>query len=718
MLENYIAPIFVSIILIQAFSFILLVFLRQISINSERLTICITYLSLMISTILTIALAVIAPRNHIINLGEWFGDQDYKYELIFTIDLISITYALFSLILTGIIASFSRRYLHREGGFYRFYISMIIFILGVLIVSFAATLEIIVVGWELVGLSSVLLVSFFNYRNSPIKNGFWVFVNYRICDIGLFLAVLSIHSFSHNSVFVPLQSAPWLGISNHHMPLFIGFCIFFSAIGKSALFPLSGWLPRAMEGPTPSSAIFYGAISVHLGALLLLRCFDLIAANSLLAVSITVIGIITAIFGRVIGSSVNDIKGSLAYGSITQLGLIVAEIGFGWNNLALIHIIGHSGFRTLQILRAPNLLHDRHQLEQMLGHHISVAYDQRNEKYSNLEYPFYRFLLERGFVDNFLKDFVVGKILSIFHFIDQWEEKLTKKILKIGIVGLKSKFGQIWKIIIFKIGLIAILSVIACQLLSLTASTQTIILFIAFLLIVGLFPFQSWYIKCFEILPLWFMAIIMLLQSLLIWTSKKFYQIYNIEILHSFLAVAALISSFMAISQNNVRRLLPYLIGSQMAFLAFSSISISKTVNMGSNYLFLALFASCAFVMLINALEKRQGELKIARPCGNYDSYPRLSVLLFLFGLTASCFPLSVSYIAEDLIFEGSFDDETIIDIIWIIAIAINNITVVKIFLYLCQGTSNYEKNLDLKNHETIIYSALMICLIVFSVIA
>ena len=125
-----------------------------------------------------------------------------------------------------------------------------------------------------------------------------------------------------------------------------------AAAGKSALVPFSGWLPRAMEGPTPSSAIFYGALSVHLGAFLLLRVSPILEQSLLLSGAVVVIGLASAVFGAVVARVQTDIKSALAFASLTQVGIIVAEIGFGFRYIALIHIIGHACFHEPSPLTA------------------------------------------------------------------------------------------------------------------------------------------------------------------------------------------------------------------------------------------------------------------------------------------------------------------------------------------------------------------------------
>lgn len=126
-------------------------------------------------------------------------------------------------------------------------------------------------------------------------------------------------------------------------------------------------LLRVVGGPTPSSAIFYGALSVHLGAFLLLRASPLIVQSPVLQVLVVALGLSTALWGTVAARVQADIKGALAYASLTQVGLIVAEIGLGWRLIPLAHLVGNACLRTLQLLRAPSLLHDYHQIENAIG---------------------------------------------------------------------------------------------------------------------------------------------------------------------------------------------------------------------------------------------------------------------------------------------------------------------------------------------------------------
>lgn len=424
-MSQYITSIITILLATQIGSFLLLILFKQIfSKLSEKAIIRIVGNMVLSSILLILSLVIFvicSPQHYfIIDLGSWFQNGDSNYEIRFIIDSLAVTYALFSTIMIGLVVIFSRRYLHRERGFFRFYAYMTLFIFGVNLISFAGTMELVIIGWEFVGLSSILLVAFFHYRQSPVKNAFWVFVNYRICDIGLFAAVLVMHNVMHSSDFQILETAHWLGVSVNHAPLILGFLLLFGTIAKSALFPLSGWLPKAMEGPTPSSAIFYGAISIHFGPFLLLRCSDLIAASPLLAASIIILGFITAVLGRLISHVQTDAKSMISYEAVMQIGLIVMEIGFGLNVIALIHIVGHSSFRTLQMLRAPSLIHDLRNIEQMLGHHLTSNNQNKQKAFSFL---LYRISLNKGCMDNIVKDYFVRFFLLPFHMLDRLERK-------------------------------------------------------------------------------------------------------------------------------------------------------------------------------------------------------------------------------------------------------------------------------------------------------
>lgn len=344
---------------------------------NERVTNRITQGAIGLSLLAT--LAVLAgmisrgERTLAVELGDWIAlpDLHFHFTLKFLFDGLSIPFLILALLLSGVVGAFARVYLHRESGYRRFYLLFTVFVLGMCISSLAGTVETLFAGWELVGLSSALLVAFFQNRPAPVRNGLHVWTVYRVADAAFLAAAVALHHVAAEGDFVRMTGAhAWpdgqVAVSPS-VALGVGLLLLVAAAGKSGLVPFSGWLPRAMEGPTPSSAIFYGALSVHLGAFLLLRSEALLERSAALSGIVVVVGITTAAWATLAARVQPDIKSVLAFASLTQVGIIVAEIGLGLRAVAVAHIVGHACLRTLQILRTPSLLHDDHQMENAIG---------------------------------------------------------------------------------------------------------------------------------------------------------------------------------------------------------------------------------------------------------------------------------------------------------------------------------------------------------------
>ena len=362
----------------------------------------------------------------------------YHFAVKFVFDRLSVPFLILALLLCGAVAHFASKYLHRERGYNRFFVLYAAFVLGVVVAALAGTIETLFAGWELVGLSSALLVAFFHERPAPVRNGLWVWAVYRTTDVFLVLAAIAMHSITGGGDFDRIlgdQLWPFERTAlTESQALLVGLLLLGAAVGKSALVPLSGWLPRAMEGPTPSSAVFYGALSVHFGAFLLLRANPLLGASATLAVVVVAVGLITALFAYVAGTVQTDIKSALSFASLTQVGIIVAEIGLGrwvpflWY-VALVHLIGHACLRTLQFLRAPTLLQDYRHLEDALGarlNHGTALWVRLTPR--RWRAWMYRFALERGYLDALLVRFVVRPFVALFRWFDAAERRWTDRL--------------------------------------------------------------------------------------------------------------------------------------------------------------------------------------------------------------------------------------------------------------------------------------------------
>lgn len=410
---------------------------------SERVLSLLTEVAVLLG--LFSAVAVLATmlatdsRRVPIEIGDWVAipEQQFHFHLKFIFDRLSVPFVILSFVLCGTIGAFTSRYLHREPGFHRFFVSYAMFLTGMVVSSLAGTIETLFLGWELVGLSSALLVAFFHERLSPVRNGLRVWTVYRIADGAFLVAALTLHHMTGAGDFDGLMGSGAWPEGQAAIPessgLLVGLLLLVAAAGKSALVPFSGWLPGAMEGPTPSSAVFYGSLSVHLGAFLLLRVSPILELSTTLCIAVTAVGILSAIFGTLAARVQTDIKSALAFSSLTQVGLIVAEIGVGLRYIALIHIIGHACLRTLQLLRAPSLLHDYHMLENALGTHLPHEHSvwQRLLPGSVRQW-FYRFALERGYLDAILDEYIVRPFVVLFLWCDRMEQRWIRLLSNPG----------------------------------------------------------------------------------------------------------------------------------------------------------------------------------------------------------------------------------------------------------------------------------------------
>ncbi len=367
-----------------------------------------------------------------VDIGDWVSipEQHFHFHLKFIFDRLSVPFLMLSLVLCGVVGAFTRRYLHRESGYHRFFLLYALFLAGMVVSAVAGTIETLFFGWEMVGLSSALLVAYFHERESPVRNGQRIWSVYRLADAAFLVGAILLHHLTGQGDFASfVGSDPWPSGTANLSPnsaLVVGSLLLLAACGKSALVPFSGWLPRAMEGPTPSSAVFYGSLSVHLGAYLLLRVSPILAASQLLQWLVIAVGGLSALAGATMSRVQSDVKSCLAFASLTQVGIIVVEIGLGFYYLALIHIVGHACLRTLQLLRAPTLLTDYHAMENAIGAQLRT----RPSRFlpmvpSYVQRSIYRFGFERGYMDLLLDKWVVEPFHLVFRWAYRQERRLT-----------------------------------------------------------------------------------------------------------------------------------------------------------------------------------------------------------------------------------------------------------------------------------------------------
>jgi hypothetical protein len=204
-----------------------------------------------------------------------------------------------------------------------------------------------------------------------------------------------------------------------------------AAMGKAGAFPVGGWLPRAMEGPTPSSALFYGGLSVSAGAYLLLRVAPLFAESTVARIVLGLVGLATFVHATIVGRVQTDAKTQLTYASATQIGLVFVWIALDLRWLAIVHLFGHISLRTFQLLRAPAILADRRGRDGALGgEHLETGRHYDRMLSTGLRGRLYALARARFEVDDLLDLLLVAPLLSLAHRAARFERGVTAILVR------------------------------------------------------------------------------------------------------------------------------------------------------------------------------------------------------------------------------------------------------------------------------------------------
>ncbi|MGZ3771416.1 MAG: proton-conducting transporter transmembrane domain-containing protein [Bdellovibrio sp.] len=257
---------------------------------------------------------------------HFFSHHDYGFSL----NLFSSIFATLIVFTLIVVGKYSKNYLKGEVGETRFWVLFTFFAAGMLVSCFSKNLKTFYIGWEMVGLASFFLIGFYQTNSRSVENSLIALTNYKICDLFFLLAILFEEAENHTAA---------------------GLCLIIATLAKSAQLPFSSWLYRSLEGPTPSSTLFYGGLSLHLGAFVLLQFSSLWDHSEYLRMLVGAIGLSSAVFGFLVGSTRSDLKTSFAFASISQVGLIYCEMACGFYTLAMWHIVGHNLLRTWNYLR-------------------------------------------------------------------------------------------------------------------------------------------------------------------------------------------------------------------------------------------------------------------------------------------------------------------------------------------------------------------------------
>jgi len=353
--------------ILQLFIFIPLIgfFISFIFLNKQEKPIsAVAYASvgLQLASVLIFIIYWIIRGAPVLDLKHFvfYKEGDIEIFLDFYFDRYTAVFALTGSLITFLVVIFSKYYLHRDEGYKRFFNTVLLFFFGYNVTVFAGNFETLFIGWEFLGITSFLLIAFYRDRYLPVKNALKTISLFRLGDICLMLALWTSHHIWHENItFAKLDNAPLVlaHIADHYNSVIFLICmITIAAAIKSAQFPFSSWLPRAMEGPTTSSAVFYGSLSVHLGVFLLLRTHNYWETVIPIKILVILIGASTAVVGTLIARVQSTVKTQIAYSSVAQIGLMFIEVALGWHMLALIHFSGNAFLRTYQLLVSPSVL--------------------------------------------------------------------------------------------------------------------------------------------------------------------------------------------------------------------------------------------------------------------------------------------------------------------------------------------------------------------------
>ncbi len=331
--------------------------------------------AVFISFLLSVSAFMDVMNGEVININvySWIVSGNFNVTVGFLIDQLSAIMLLVVTSISTLIFVYSIGYMHGDGGYYRFFAYLSLFVFSMIILVMANNYLLMYFGWEAVGLCSYFLIGFWFHKKSAANAGKKAFIVNRFGDFGFGLGVILI--------FITFGSLEYLevfnqasGIVGQTINIFgtdvstitiICLLLFCGAIGKSAQLPLHVWLPDAMEGPTPVSALIHAATMVTAGVFMVARSNPLFVLSETAMMTVAVVGGVTALFAATIALVQNDIKKVIAYSTISQLGYMFLALGVGAFSAGIFHLYTHAYFKALLFLASGSVIHALHDEQNM-----------------------------------------------------------------------------------------------------------------------------------------------------------------------------------------------------------------------------------------------------------------------------------------------------------------------------------------------------------------
>jgi len=305
-------------------------------------------------------------RSHVVTLFQWIPVGALQIDFALLADPLSITMALFVTGIGSLIHLYAIGYMHGDPKFAKFFLYLNLFVFSMLMLVLGENLLVTFLGWEGVGACSYFLISFWHTRNSAAVAGKKAFVTNRIGDWGVMTAMFIAFSAVGSVSYKAINEAAHEGTISQTAISAIAILLFVGACGKSAQLPLYFWLPDAMEGPTPVSALIHAATMVTAGVFLMTRVGPVLAESyGWVPDTIAVVGAATALFAASIAVAQHDIKRVLAYSTVSQLGFMFLAIGSGAYVAAIFHMVTHAFFKALLFLGSGSVIHGMHHEQDM-----------------------------------------------------------------------------------------------------------------------------------------------------------------------------------------------------------------------------------------------------------------------------------------------------------------------------------------------------------------
>jgi NADH-quinone oxidoreductase subunit L len=535
-----------------------------------------------------------------------FKTTDYEFFVDFDFDAVTAVYLFVGSFLTFLVTTYSRAYMHREAGYKRFFNTILFFYFGYTLTIFSGNLETLFIGWEILGISSFLLIAFYRDRYLPVKNAVKVFSIYRMGDVGIILAMwMSHHLWHQNTTFLQLNNYELVHehLQNHSLiGVLISLGILLSAAAKSAQLPFSSWLPRAMEGPTPSSAIFYGSLSVHLGVFLLLRTYPFWEQQISVRILIGLLGLTTAVITTGIARVQSSVKSQIAYASIAQIGLMFIEVAAGLEYLVLFHFAGNAFLRTYQLLVSPSVV--SYLIREQFYNFSPRAKSIESFFPKKMAYTFYMLCLKEWNLDSLMYEYLWNPLKQIGRKLD-------------------------------------------------------------FLTVGGVFYF---------FVPASIIGVLVLINEDLIPDNIEFY----LPFVFSFLGLITVIKAF---TERKKARLSWVLILMNHVFVALA-ISFNEHFVYDQVYLYLSgvgVAGTIGFVVL-SRMKTLESNINLNQFHGHSYKHPRMALLFLICCLGVSGFPITPTFIGEDVIFTHIHEDQALLAFCTALSFIVDGLALIRIY--------------------------------------